>query len=141
MQWVCWETKLAVDQREHLLQSGQPGRREPESRWAKAGTGLSPPSPALCPASQLPTPSVYKLRTLSVHAAAPPGFSTLSWGPFPASPPHPTSGDLVEPGGPDSRGWNGQVSPERWGGAGGARAPPQDPVTPGLEFDTGQRRA
>lgn len=107
---------------------------------ARGRIGLSPPSPALSPASRLPTPSVGKLNTQRPRPCA--AWVPCSFlGALPRVSSPTTSGDLVEPGGPDSGGWSSQVSPERWGGAGALRAPPQDPVTPGLEFDTGRQQA
>lgn len=61
MPWMgLWkeETSSGPDSREQSLQGGRPGpqrQRRLEGRWPEAGTGLSPPSPALSPASQRPT--------------------------------------------------------------------------------------
>lgn len=130
------------------LQGGQPGpSRLQDQPAAKAGTACPSLSarprsfsPALGPASPLPTSRVYKLQTPSFRASA--ACVLYSLYPEIFSQPLPsTSGDLAEPVGTGSSGWSGQVSPERWGGAGALWAPPRDPVTPGLEFDTGRRRA
>lgn len=118
-------------------------RRDGENPKA-GGPRQDRPVPSLSrPQSSLPTPDSKCRQTLNTQRLRP----CAAWVPcsFPGALPRVsspnTSGDLVEPGGPDSGGWSSQVSPERWGGAGALRAPPQDPVTPGLEFDTGRQQA
>lgn len=117
-------------------QSAAPRRDRPSSCSPPSLT-FSRPRPGLpalyfaCLQTQLPV-SVPLYRSSSLLS--------ISEGPLLASTPLPTSGDLAKLGGTGSDGWSSQVSPERWGGAGALPAPPQDLVTPGLEFDTGRLR-
>lgn len=141
------EVSGGPDSKEQPLRAGQPGPQRPHRlQGPRLRQGPACPLPPR-PQPSLPTPYFACLQTLNARF---PCLSTAwvlsseSQGPLPASPPPRLWGPRAARGGAgglDPSRWSGQVSPERWSWAGALWAPPQDPVTPGLEFDTGWRRA